>query len=146
MPVRPLEDTDYEGWLPVWLENMQHQVSEEVTSNTWEWICDSSSEVGGLAAFDGHTLCGILHYILHPTTGSLRPVCYMQDLFVLPAHRKKGCARNLLKCLSEKGMHDGWERIYWIADNNNDDAQALYKNIGIKLNFSMHVLPLNMKL
>lgn len=146
MSVRSLENNDYKSWRPVWQENMQHQVTDEVTTNTWKWICDTSPEVGGLGFFQDRELCGILHYILHPTTGSLRPVCYMQDLYVLPVHRQQGFAKQLLKALAEKGLSEGWERIYWVADNDNKQAQALYKNIGVKLNFGMHVLPLNMKI
>ena len=146
MEVRPLGGEDYDLWLPVWLENMDHQVRQEVTDATWARLCDEEEAVYGLGIFDGPELSGILHYILHPTTGSLNPVCYMQDLYIAPGHRRKGLAKELLTKLVEIGQTGRWERIYWIASEDNVNAQKLYKNIGVKLNFSFHVLPLNMRL
>lgn len=142
MKARPLVKKDYDVWKPIWLDNMQHQVSDEITASTWQKICDKKELVYGLGLFDDKQLLGILHYILHPTTGALNPVCYMQDLFVAEKHRRKGYARELLRELALRGKEERWERIYWIAANNNKQAQALYQNIGVKLDFSLHVLPL----
>lgn len=144
--VRSLQEEDYDQWLPVWQENMQHQVSDEVTRNTWLWLCNSDNEVSGFGVFENSDLAGIMHYILHPTTGSMRPVCYMQDLFIMPDYRRKGYAKELLRALAQMGQENGWERIYWIAARDNEYAQKLYRNIGIKLDFTMHVLPLNLDL
>jgi RimJ/RimL family protein N-acetyltransferase len=37
---------------------------------------------------------------------------------------------------------ENWARIYWLADGSNDAAQRLYKNLGVKLDFSLHIMPL----
>ena len=145
MEVRPVQSGDYDLWLPLWLENMEHQVKQEVTDATWASLCDDETPVYGLGIFDQDSLSGILHYILHPTTGSLNPVCYMQDLYIDPSCRRQGLARELLTKLVEIGRQARWERIYWIASEDNENAQKLYKNIGVKLNFTFHVLPLNLK-
>lgn len=101
--------------------------------------------VRGLGAKDksGH-LTGILHYVLHPVTGHIAPACYMQDVFVDPPHRRKGIARELVLYLTEIGKREDWARLYWIAEGDNKAAQALYQNLGLKLNFTFHVMPLNM--
>lgn len=139
--VRALSFDDFPSWLPLWIENNQGQNDEAVTSQTWQRLCDPASMVHGLGAFDEDgTLLGILHYILHPTTGSLHPACYMQDLFVTPAQRGKGVAKVLLAELERTHRREKWARIYWLAERYNPEAQALYKKFGVEIPFSVHVL------
>lgn len=140
--IRPLEPGDYAEWLPLWDANNLGQVNAPLTQNTWQRLSDPADhQVNGMAAVEGGHVIGIMHYILHPTTGSLHPACYMQDLFVMPAHRGKGIARQLVMALEKQGKAEKWARIYWVADNTNEAAQALYRSLGIRLNFSFHVLP-----
>lgn len=142
LTIRALEPGDYAEWLPLWNANNMGQVNESLTRNTWSRLIDpADTQVNGMAALEAGHIAGIMHYILHPTTGSLQPACYMQDLFVMPAHRGKGIARKLVLALDSLGQAEKWARIYWLADNTNEAAQALYRNLGIRLNFSFHVLP-----
>lgn len=143
MIIRPLSPTDYAEWLPLWDANNMGQKNQPLTDRTWRRIIDpQDSQINGLAAIDeAGQIKGILHYILHPTTGSLSEVCYMQDLFVPLAYRGQGIAKSLVRELERLGKAQGWARIYWLADNTNEAAQALYRNLGVRLNFSFHVLP-----
>jgi ribosomal protein S18 acetylase RimI-like enzyme len=144
--VAPLNPADYDSWLPLWLANMENSVSEEITAETWRRICDPASPVGGLGVrtAENAPLIGICHYITHPTTGNLNPVCYMQDLYIDTGARRQGLARTLVTYLAALGQASGWARLYWLAEAENAGAQALYKSLGYKLNFTLHVLPLNM--
>lgn len=141
--IRPLQQSDYEEWLPLWTANNLGQVNDTLTARTWGRLIDrNDTAIGGLTYEEGGHLLGILHYILHPTTGSLADICYMQDVFVSPAHRGKGIARALIVELEKRGKAAGWGRLYWLADNTNKEAQALYRTLGVRLNFSLHVMPL----
>ena len=142
MFIRLLKNTDYNQWLPLWQDNCLNQVPQNVTEETWRRICDPKENVFGLGVFEEENLIGILHYILHPTTGQLAPVCYMQDLYIRQDHRRKGHARALVTALQEEGTKAGWARIYWLAEKSNPAAQNLYKNLGIPVDFSLHILPL----
>lgn len=115
-------------------------IGDGVTARTWQLICDDKAEVFGLGAFENDDLRGILHYVLHPTTGSLFPACYMQDLFTDPPYRSKGIAMALLKELKTRYHNEKWARIYWVAEENNIAAQKLYQKFGVKLDFTFHVL------
>jgi GNAT superfamily N-acetyltransferase len=53
------------------------------------------------------------HYILHPHTWSLQPVCYLEDLFVAPEARRLGRGRHLIERLVTMGRDHGWRRVYW---------------------------------
>lgn len=144
MIVAPLKSSDYDSWLPLWLANMEHSVSPDITAQTWQRICDRHSGVGGLGVRESENapLLGICHYITHPTTGNLNPVCYMQDLYIDPVARRRGLAGTLVAHLAALGTASGWARLYWLAEAENMAAQALYKALGYKLNFTLHVLPL----
>jgi len=140
--IRPLDPSDYESWLPLWTRNCLNRIGDDVTAQTWARICDPGSAVKGLAAHRDGRMAGILHYIVHPTTGSLFPACYMQDVFVDEAFRRQGVAKALILALTEIGRKERWARLYWVADAKNTAAQTLYKTLGIRLDFTLHVLPL----
>lgn len=140
--IRTLKPADHTAWLPLWNGNNLGHINQALTENTWARLMDADSQICGLGAFEGKTMTGLVHYVLHPVTGSLRPVCYMQDLFVAPEHRNKGIGRALVEDVAKTGRRENWERMYWLAEAQNIAAQSLYKNLGIKLNFTLHVLPL----
>ncbi len=144
MIVSALQESDYDQWLPLWQANMEHSVSDDVTAETWRRICDPDYPVGGLCARleEGGPARGICHFILHPTTGQMKPVCCMQDLYVDPAFRNKGVARALVTFLAAMGTTQDWARIYWLAESRNVPAQQLYASLGLKLDFTLHVMPL----
>ncbi len=141
--VRLLKAKDFPDWLPLWDANNMGQRNEAVTTETWARLTTADFPVHGLGAWKNDRLAGILHYIVHPVTGSVNPVCYMQDLFVDPSCRNQGFAKALLKELERTGKREQWNRIYWLAENGNEAAQGLYKSIGVKLDFSLHVLPVS---
>jgi ribosomal protein S18 acetylase RimI-like enzyme len=140
--IRALQKSDYDSWLKLWDGNNLGQRNEEVTALTWKRIHDPASPVFGLCAVEDGIMTGICHYVLHPATGSLKPICYMQDLYIDPAHRRKGIARALVTALAEIGQREQWSRMYWLAESSNTAAQNFYENIGVKLDFTLHVLPL----
>lgn len=114
---------------------------EKVTSETWTRLIDPDFPIHGLIAEKDSRLIGLLHYVIHPTTGSIKPVCYMQDVYVDPAHRRKGIARKLIKHLSDTAKsHKKWARMYWLAESHNEAAQTLYQTLGVKMDFTLHML------
>lgn len=141
--IRPLEMNDFPNWLPLWDGNNQGARDEAVTTETWSRIINPSAQVNGLCAMEKDKMVGLVHYILHATTGHIEPVCYMQDVYVDPDHRGRGIARKMVEELVRIGKREKWARMQWFAEADNEAAQALYKNLGVKLNFSLHVMPLS---
>lgn len=141
--IRTLSPGDYDAWLPLWTKNNLGQEDKAVTAATWAKLTDSESPVRGKGAFlhDGD-MAGLVHYILHPVTGSLAPAAYMQDLYVDTPFRRHGIAKQLVEAVANTGKREKWARLYWLAEGGNEAAQALYKNIGVRLDFSFHVMPL----
>ncbi|MCK5374710.1 MAG: GNAT family N-acetyltransferase [Alphaproteobacteria bacterium] len=142
--IRPLVLKDYSKWLPLWNSNNMGQSDNAVTTETWKRLCDSNNtQVNGLAAEMGGQLLGIVHYILHHTTGHIKPVCYMQDVYVDPAHRRKNIAKRMIEELTQTARHEKWARMYWLTQTDNHEAKAMYENFGVKLDFSLYVLPIS---
>lgn len=142
--IRPLKFEDFPQWLPLWDGNNLGQRDDIVTMETWTRLTDPKNmQVNGLCAEQNGDILGIVHYILHPTTGAVNPVCYMQDVFVAPIHRRKGIGKRLVADVTKIGQAEKWARMYWLTQDGNAEAKAMYENFGIKLNFSFYVLPLN---
>lgn len=142
--IRPLQFNDFAHWLPLWDGNNLGQRDEAVTAETWSRLCDPNNTlVNGLCAEMNGEMMGIVHYILHPTTGHINPVCYMQDVFVDPAHRRKGIGKRLVNEVTKIGKQEKWARMYWLTQVGNAEAKAMYENFGIKLDFTFYVLPIS---
>ena len=142
MKIKKLFKQHYSQWLPLWQENCLHQIDDETTTETWRRLCSKNEPVWGLGVFDNDdNLQGFLHYILHHTTGFKEPACYMQDVFIAPNARLQGLAKRLIWELHDMGKTEKWARIYWFAQKNDIAAQNLYKNLGINMDFSLHILP-----
>jgi ribosomal protein S18 acetylase RimI-like enzyme len=140
--IRAIAKDDYERWSVLWDANNQGQNDSKVTATTWARLNDNDSAVNGLVAIVDDRPVGLVHYILHPTTGSLNEVCYVQDVFVDPAYRQRGYATAMMQELANEGRKRNWARLYWLAEADNFAAQMLYKRLGVRLNFSLHVMPM----
>ena len=140
--IAPVIPGDQNAWLRLWDGNNGITIDPRITAQTWARLNDPASPVNGLIAHADGTACGLVHYILHPVTGHLLPACYMQDLYVDPAFRRRGIGAELVAALAAKGRESGWARLYWLAEAANPGAQALYRQIGLKLDFTFHVMPL----
>ncbi len=140
MTIRAAEATDEPAWRRLWAGYnafYDADVPEPVTAATWARILDPSVDVlarvavgdGGLAGFSpsaegaivGFSLC-----VLHPSTWTLAPVCYLEDLFVDPAARGHGLGRALLQDCLDRARAAGWPRLYWHTREDNAAARRLY--------------------
>lgn len=138
--IRALEPQDFPAWLPLWDGNNEGKRNQEVTTETWARLIDPEIEVYGIVAEKDGVLVGLTHYVVHPITGSIAPVCYMQDVYVPENQRRQGIARKMVEHLAVLGKEHKWARLYWLASASNVAAQNLYKTLGVKLDFTLHVL------
>ena len=89
--IRPLETADWEGWSALWggyLDFYRAELSEETSRATFERLCAGTDGLFGLLALDeGGAAVGLANCVVHATTWSRQPKCYLEDLFVSPAAR-----------------------------------------------------------
>jgi GNAT superfamily N-acetyltransferase len=120
--------TDERTWRGLWSQyNAFYETSipETVTARTWQRMLDPASPIfGRLAVVDGE-VAGFSVSVLHEGTWTIAPVCYLEDLFVAPNFRGRGCGRLLIGDLVERGRANGWSRLYWHTRANNP-ARRLY--------------------
>ena len=58
--------------------------------------------------------------------------CYLDSLAVLPEHRGKGIAKQLILALSENVKNEGIPYVGLLVDVDNERGQSLYKSVGFE--------------
>ena len=133
LTVRSAQTEDIQAWLTLWrgyCAALDGAVSEEVTEGVWARILAPDEPIWSLLVCrDDDDPVGFANYVLHPHTWSLQPVCYLEDLFVLPEARGDGAGRLLMNALISAGKQHGWHRVYWHTHENNYRARALYDRL-----------------
>jgi GNAT superfamily N-acetyltransferase len=84
--------------------------------------------VYGLGAYVDGTIVGFAHYLYHTSTW-VPSACYLQDLFTLPAARGQGVARALIEAVASNARDLGATRYYWLTQEHNAEARALYNKV-----------------
>ena len=105
LTVRSAQSGDAQAWLTLWrgyCAALDGAVSDEVTGEVWQRILASDEPIWCLLACRGAGKpVGFANYIL------LRPVCYLEDLFVVPEARGCGAGRALIEALVALGKTGG---------------------------------------
>jgi GNAT superfamily N-acetyltransferase len=81
-----------------------------------------------LGAYVDGTIVGFAHYLYHTSTW-VPSACYLQDLFTLPAARGQGVARALIEAVASNARDLGATRYYWLTQEHNAEARALYNKV-----------------
>jgi len=134
--VRPIERSDYQGWIPLWNGyNAFYQrvgptaLPESITDSTWERFFTASEPVHALVALHQGEIVGLVHYLFHRSTTRLNDVCYLQDLFTVEHMRGKGVARQLILAVYDAARLAGSSRVYWQTQASNTVGRALYDKV-----------------
>ena len=129
MKIRPIEARDEARWRELYdayTRFYEREPDEAITRHVWSRIMDASAPVlAAVAEIDGRVV-GIENYLLHESTSAIRPVCYLQDLFVDPAIRAKGVGKALIDWLLAEMKRNHWQRVYWTTRETNYRARGLY--------------------
>ncbi len=128
MFIRDPAPTDETAWRALWSQyNAFYEVSipEPVTARTWRRILDPASPIFARLAEVDVGIVGFSVSLLHDSTWTIAPVCYLEDLFVAPEFRGRSCGRMLIADLVDRARSGGWSRLYWHTRANNP-ARRLY--------------------
>ncbi|WP_428395922.1 GNAT family N-acetyltransferase [Lichenicoccus sp.] len=127
--IRAPEVGDEVVWKGLWqayLGFYDQAVPPEATHLTWRRILDAAGPIfGRMAILDG-TPVGFLICVVHEGTWSVRPTCYLEDLFVDARMRGGGVGRALLDDLVALGRERHWNSLYWHTRADNAQARKLY--------------------
>jgi GNAT superfamily N-acetyltransferase len=75
---------------------------------------------------------GFLLYVTHPWSWSARQVAYLLDLYVAPSWRGRGIGSALIEHLAQFGRKEGWLKIYWMTQADNEAAHRLYEKLAVR--------------
>lgn len=92
------------------------------------------------ARLDGQ-LVGFVHYLFHTSTWA-RDNLYLQDLYTDPAARGRGVARALILAVAGEARQHRAARLYWLTQENNLTARALYDQVAVYKGFIRYDHPL----
>lgn len=127
--IRDPDTRDEAAWRRLWsgyVEFYNADVPEFVTARTWARILDPDIPVFARLAERNGALLGFTVSVLHPSTWTIQPSCYLEDLFVAPEARGHGIGRALIDDLLTIANTKGWERLYWHTEAVNETARRLY--------------------
>jgi GNAT superfamily N-acetyltransferase len=130
--IRPVRETDFERWLPLWRgyqEFYRTQIPDEATRATWNRFFDAQEQVHCVVAERAGRLIGLAHYLFHRSTWLVGPACYLNDLFVDPSGRRSGVARKLIEAVYAAADERGASKVYWLTHETNAAARLLYDQV-----------------
>jgi GNAT superfamily N-acetyltransferase len=87
-----------------------------------------------LIAEDGGRAAGFALFFHSFSTFLGLPGLYLEDLFVVPEHRRKGIGRALLARLAAIAVERDCGRLEWAVLDWNDSAIAFYEELGARPN------------
>ena len=117
-------------------------VTDAEYARAWRRLL-SNDRVSGLGAHLDGKLVGITHYLFHTATWNDK-VCYLQDLFVDPGMRGRGIARALIEGVAAAALAQGAEKLYWLTQDHNTTARALYDKVAKYNHFIRYDYPLQL--
>lgn len=125
---RPVQEEDKTQWLSLW-KGYNHfydsDLADDVTEHTWSRLLNPSSSLFCRVAVVDGVVAGFANCVLHEGTWVTSQMCYLEDLFVDPAFRGKGVARQLIQYVLNEAKTEGWSRFYWHTRIHNP-ARKLY--------------------
>ncbi|MDP1629805.1 MAG: GNAT family N-acetyltransferase [Caulobacter sp.] len=136
--IRPLAPADRAAWDRLWagyLTFYDSGVAPEVTEATWTRLLDPAAPMFALVAEDEAGVFGLAQCVLHASTWSTTPYCYLNDLFVDPARRGGGAGRALIEAVQAEADARGAGRVYWMTHETNAVARQLYDRVATRSGF-----------
>jgi GNAT superfamily N-acetyltransferase len=90
------------------------------------WLAEGETENGGREAAG--------YAVTFETYSSFlaQPTFYIEDIFVLPSHRRKSVGSALLRRLIQEAWETGCGRMEWVVLDWNTGAQQFYQRIGAR--------------
>jgi GNAT superfamily N-acetyltransferase len=83
-----------------------------------------------LVVEDAGSVVGFALFFHNYSTFLCKPGLYLEDLFVLPSHRRKGYGKALLGALARLAVERGCGRFEWSVLDWNEPAKAFYRSLG----------------
>lgn len=84
-----------------------------------------------MAEVDG-TCVGYAIYLFNYSSFLARPTLYLEDVFVLPDHRRGGIGGKFFQALGREARRETCARMEWVVLDWNEPAHNFYLELGAK--------------
>ncbi len=141
--VDTLQDSDRAAWgrLAAGYKHFYNTpTSEAEYDEAWRRLMAGDGVHAFAARLDGQ-LVGFVHYLFHTSIWA-RDVLYLQDLFTDETCRGRGVARALIERVAQVARQRQVARLYWLTQETNRTARALYDKVAAFKGFIRYDLPL----
>ncbi len=143
--IRPIALSDRAAWAPLWDgynafygRSGETALPAAVTAVTWDRFFEPGEPVFALVAESGGELLGLAHYLFHRSTTRIERLCYLNDLFTVPAARGRGVGRALILAVYDAARKAGSTRVYWQTHTSNAAGRILYDKVAAHLGFIVY--------
>ena len=140
--VRRLRDDDFARWRVLWagyLSFYRADLADAVTEVTFKRLRDCEQGMLGLVAVDSEDKpVGLAHLVFHAATWSASGYCYLEDIYLDPAHRGGQGGRTIFEAVYAQARERGVGRVYWNTQQFNGAARSLYDTVGELTSFVVY--------
>ena len=143
--IRQLNNTpeEYQQWLTLWqgyLAFYESTVPDEVTAHNWASFHNPDSPIDALGAFDVNgKMLGLVQTVIHLSTWSVEPRCYLNDLYTIPEARGQGVGRALIEAVYAFAKSKNCSKVHWLTHESNLTGQSLYNQVAVNEGFIQYV-------
>ncbi|MGA2450149.1 MAG: GNAT family N-acetyltransferase [Polyangiaceae bacterium] len=110
-------------------EHLEHEVAATADA-VQQRLFETPHHPEVLVAEEEGKVVGYAVYFENFSTFLMRPGIFLEDVFVLPAHRRKGLGRALLSAVARIAVDRGCGRFEWMALDWNTPADEFYRSHG----------------
>ncbi len=116
------------------------RLPEATSRASFDRLCAGDDGMFGLLALDDDagSAIGMANCVVHASTWSRQPKCYLEDLFVAPAARGLDVGRALLQAVKAAGTERGADQVYWHTQQYNGRARSLYDQVARPTSFVVY--------
>ncbi|MGI9402550.1 MAG: GNAT family N-acetyltransferase [Rhizobiaceae bacterium] len=131
--IRPIKAGDRQEWEKLWLGYQEFYGADLRSGTDYLWSRLHSPPGDGpfclVAELESGKLCGLAHYLYHPSTWSKEPRCYLNDLFTENSARGRGVGQALIEAVYAAADEKGSAQVYWLTQDFNHAARGLYDKV-----------------
>ncbi len=136
--IAAITPADRDEWLRLWAGYLlfyEEALPQEVTDDVFARLTAGDGLHGAIARDDDGAAIGLVHWLLHPSTWSTTPYCYLEDLFVAPDTRGAGVGRALIAHVRDQAAVVDASKVYWLTQQDNSTARSLYDRVARSTGF-----------
>lgn len=145
MLIRPVTPEDHAEWRSLfqgYADFYNTPMTDQTAAAVWSWIHDPDNPFWCDLAIgaDGRALGFTQYQLMHRSLGGSM-VCYLSDLFTLPAARGQGAGRALIDHVIAFARARGLPSVRWLTAEDNTTARALYDTYRPRSPFILYSIP-----